>query len=289
MTLVHNPTAGDERPTADDLEKILAEAGFQVRYQSSKKNWKKALQEPADLVVAAGGDGTVAKVLSALSGTNQTVAILPAGTANNIARTLGIHGDAREIVSTWLKAKPKPFDIGVVSTAGREHRFVEGAGGGLFAAAIVQGREEVENGGTILGNEIDRALVHLRRILEKARPRRWRVDVDGSDLSGDYLAVEAMNIRYAGPGIPIAPEARPGDGLLDVVMIGERDRPALDRYLDERLKQHAVKLPNVTVLKGRHIVIAGSRVPMRIDDELVKPDGAEWQIVVKRGAVRLLR
>ena len=75
-TLIHNPTAGDGRPTGKDLERILADAGFQVRYQSSKGDWRKAVDEAADLIVAAGGDGTVAKVFRRVCGRDMPVAVL---------------------------------------------------------------------------------------------------------------------------------------------------------------------------------------------------------------------
>ena len=62
ITLIHNPVSGRRRGTsARSLERLLEDAGHEVRYQSSKeKGFKRALKEPADLVVVAGGDGTVA-------------------------------------------------------------------------------------------------------------------------------------------------------------------------------------------------------------------------------------
>lgn len=288
-TLIHNPTAGDERPTAADLKNILAEAGFQVRYQSSKGNWRKAIRARADLVIAAGGDGTVAKVLTELAGTGRTVAVLPVGTANNISRTLGIVGSAREIVAGWHKARARPFDVGIITTPNGEHRFVESAGGGLFAAAIRDGEVNVEAGGTFLGNEIDRSLSHLRSTLEQAESRRWRIEIDGVDYSGTYLAVEAMNIRHAGPSVPIAPSAKPGDGLLDVVLIRKRARPGLIRYIDQRLEQHAVKLPKLKVRRGRRVELRVQDAPMRVDDQVVGHVRTDWKITLEPGSILLLR
>jgi len=124
---------------------MLEAAGFQVRYQSTKKSWKKAIQTPADLFVAAGGDGTVAEVIHAAAGTGVPVALLPIGTANNIARTLGIVGDAREIIERWRHATPRPFDLGTIKAGGLAERFVEGVGGGIFAEAVLQGEKVVDD------------------------------------------------------------------------------------------------------------------------------------------------
>ena len=91
VTLIHNPTAGeDAQPARDDLLRLLCSTGHVIFYQSSKeKSWKQALHEPCDLVVAAGGDGLVGKVAKRLIGRQTPLAILPLGTANNLARTLG--------------------------------------------------------------------------------------------------------------------------------------------------------------------------------------------------------
>ena len=63
VTLIHNPKAGDGRLSRDELLTILRVAGHKAVYQSSKEDeWERALKDPGDLVVAAGGDGTVGKV-----------------------------------------------------------------------------------------------------------------------------------------------------------------------------------------------------------------------------------
>jgi Sphingosine kinase and enzymes related to eukaryotic diacylglycerol kinase len=63
ITLMHNPKAGDAEHGRKQLMAALAEAGHEATYQSTKKSdYKKALKKPADLVLAAGGDGTVVKV-----------------------------------------------------------------------------------------------------------------------------------------------------------------------------------------------------------------------------------
>lgn len=288
-TLIHNPTAGDGQPTAEDLEKILSAAGFQVRYQSTKKNWKKALERSADLVVAAGGDGTVAKVLKELAGTDRIAAVLPIGTANNIARTLGVHGDAQEIVAAWVNETPEAFDIGRIWSDGQESRFVEGCGGGLFAQAIIQGQEQVENPGSLVGGEVDRALVMLRRLVMAGQPTPWQLEVDGADLSGEYLAVEVMNIRHAGPNVAIAPRADPGDGLLDVVTIGEADCAGLIDYLDQRLAQHDVRVPRLRTIRGRRVLMQADGAPRHVDDDVAESNVGPWTATVLPAAVRVLR
>ena len=89
--LVHNPTAGSGSHRAEALTSLLKEAGYSVTACSTKECvYKEALKEQADLVLIAGGDGAVGRVIRCLPHYNTPVAILPLGTANNIARTLGM-------------------------------------------------------------------------------------------------------------------------------------------------------------------------------------------------------
>lgn len=265
----------------------MRETGFQVRYESSKKDWKKALSKRSDLVIVAGGDGTVGKVIKELSGTGRPIALLPIGTANNIARTAAALGDARDLASSWARAKAQPFDVGVALTSDQRQLFVEGVGGGIFADAIAEGGKQVEQADSIVGGQMDRAVAFLRGIVERAQPRRWQVQVDGTDHSGDYLAVEVMNIRHVGPSVPIAPDADPGDGLMDVVLVRPSDRRALLSYLDNRLEQHDVKLPKLSARRGKEVVLSVSGGRLRIDDDLLERR-RRLDITVMAGAARVL-
>jgi diacylglycerol kinase (ATP) len=214
--------------------------------------------------------------------------LLPIGTANNIARTAAALGDARQLIGSWRSAKAEPFDVGVVSTSSGRRLFVEGAGGGLFADLIADGSRHVERAGSIVGSETDRALAFLRGLVDKAQPRHWRVKLDGEDHSGDYVAVEAMNIRHAGPSVPIAPDADPADGMLDVVFVSADDCHSLLQYLDKRLEQHEVRLPALTVRRARQVSLTPSGGRLRIDDEIVKGN-RRVDISLMAGAAHLLR
>ena len=91
VTLIHNPKAGHARNDAQRLRAFLRDFGYEVRYHSAKdKGLKRVLRKPAELVMVAGGDGTVAKVARRMVGADVPIVVLPSGTANNIARTLGL-------------------------------------------------------------------------------------------------------------------------------------------------------------------------------------------------------
>src|SRR5687768_8077766 len=128
VILIANEDAGDGDVDPATLGATLRRRGNQVISASKTKEIVAALEEPADLVVVAGGDGTVAKVARHLSGREVPVLILPVGTANNIARSLGIDTtelDVDKVCQTWRRTW---IDVGLLD----ERIVVEAAGcGGL--------------------------------------------------------------------------------------------------------------------------------------------------------------
>ena len=277
ISLVHNPTAGDGQDV-DDVVKLLTDAGHEVHYRSSKGDWKRLLQDPGDLLVAAGGDGTVRKVALAAAEHELPFAVLPIGTANNIAKTLGLVGDARELVRSWSDegggSGGRPFDIGEVVAGEESRQFVEGVGGGWFAELLGHAAK-VEDELILVGRETDRALHLLAALLRRAKPMPWRVVADGEDLSGDYLAVEVANIRFVGPNVPLAIEADPSDGRLDVVLVSEGDRGPIVDYLEGQHRlASGVMAPLRTVRASKVSLVAPAGVRFHVDDREWPADGA---------------
>lgn len=265
ITLIHNPGAGDGQDVKA-LVRLISDAGHDLRYRSSKKGWEQLLDERSDLVVAAGGDGTVGKVAMAAADRGLPFAAVPIGTANNIAKTIGVFGDAVDLIETWstLPRSEQPFDLGEVVAPWGSKRFVEGVGGGLIADLIAR-EEEVAADATLLGRETDRALHLLAELVRKTPVRLWQVHAGGKDFSGNYFALEVLNIRFVGPNLPLAPGAFPGDGLLDVVMIGDTDREPLLAYLENRLRLASAQMPELRTVRARHI-------------EIVAPAGVHWHV-----------
>lgn len=245
-TLIHNPAAGSGKPTDTELIAWLEAAGYDVRYASSKRNdYPDALEESSDLFVVAGGDGTIAKVATRIVGRDVPLAIVPVGTANNIATTLGIRGTPERIIRALPTAERRMFDVGTASAPWGTSRFLESAGVGLFATVL----EHAERTAELRKSEQPgpqkraRSARATQRLLERQPVPFCQVEADGVNLSGNYFLGIAMNIKRIGSCLELAPDADVSDGQLDLVLLGEDQRDTLRDYLGELARGGEARLP----------------------------------------------
>jgi diacylglycerol kinase family enzyme len=272
-TLIHNPTAGSGGPSRDELVAAFRDAGWEVTYRSTAAGeGALTVVDPGDLVVAAGGDGTVADVAKRFVGRGVPLAILPIGTANNVARSLGVSGAPGALLAALrggrLADVPRvPWDVGVARGPWGERRFVEAAGVGLFAALL----RTVEEGGDPSGPDpVAGGRRRLRAVLRRATARAVRVDADGEDLSGDYLLAEVLNVRSVGPRVELAPRAGRGDGRLALVLMREEHRHPFDAWLAALLDGRDAASP-LPVRPVRRVRLGWTPGAGRLDDELWPP------------------
>ena len=226
VTLILNPGAGKGSTPPGELERVIRAAGHEVEVRETKKKGiGRALRDPGELVAVAGGDGTVGRAMKLLAGTEVTMTILPTGTANNIATSLGLRGEPERLAKSWDKLKVRKVDVGRVTGPWGESRFVESVGIGLLGELI-----HPEVGDDI--ESTDEARTEARRLARTLPAPFRRVELDGEDRSANYLLLEAMNIRCAGPKLWLADHARVGDGKLEIVRAVESDRQALVALAD---------------------------------------------------------
>jgi diacylglycerol kinase (ATP) len=267
IMLIHNPKAGDGRHNKKLLMAALAKSGHQVTYQSTKKSgYKKAFKKPIDLVLAAGGDGTIEKIASRLVDSGIPLTVLPLGTANNLARSLGFAASAREIIARLQSGKKRAFDVGLARGPWGKRFFFEGAGGGLFADYVRAAKgANHKNKQLSKKQEMTRHVSLMREMLHHYPARKWKIEMDGEDISDRYILWEAQNIRRIGPALSLAGRASSKDGRLDLICVGERDRSALMEYLGARLAGQKTK-PSLPIRRFRKLRIYARKSTIHIDD-----------------------
>ncbi len=189
-----------------------------------------------DLVVAAGGDGTVAAAARYLAGRHAppVLAVLPFGTANNIAKSLGVHGSLDDIVDGWRTAPRRAIDLGSVRHGAGSWGFLESVGVGLLAAAIAESGTRHECEWTRHKMAPHEGARFVLDVLQHLASHRSTVICDGIAVSGEFLFVEVLNMPLVGPNLCFSAETDPSDRQLTVVTATEAQRDALRDYLAAR-------------------------------------------------------
>src|SRR4029450_8316662 len=250
------------------------------------------------LVLAAGGDGTAAKVAFRLIDSGIPLSVLPLGTANNLARALGFIASPEEIIARLEGGKKQLFDVGLATGPWGEQYFFEGVGGGLLADYVRAAKKEEKQNGKAeklsKEQEMARHGALLRRMLHDYPARQWKIKIDGKDISGRYILWEALNIRSVGPALHLAPRAETRDGRFDFVCARTADRAVLMEHFDARVAGKKSKSPLPT-RRFRELRIVWKRSTIHLGDGLWsgkqtnKYASAEIKITGKPSAVILLQ
>ena len=164
-----------------------------------------AVSHGYDVVVAAGGDGTIGLIGRQLMGSRTALGILPLGSVMNVPRMLGLPRDLEGAARILAAGHVRPIDVGQVG----DHTFYEAGSVGMHAAATRE-LPKVDQGdyGAII-----RSVVAAVRY----RPSVVRIELDGGrTIETEALLVAVANGPFMGPGTPVAPEASLDDGLFDV-------------------------------------------------------------------------
>ena len=256
VALIYNENAGDNGHSRSDIAELISRVGFNVSC-FSKREIEKALEAPADIVAVAGGDGTVAKVAARSRPNGCPIAVLPLGTANNIAKSLGVGRPTVELVASWHIEKHMAFyPIGVAGPWGR-CRIIEGIGLGAIEQAIAElprktgfGRARAKYADAALG----------------APAEDLKIRIDSEALSGSFTLFEVTKFPYIGPNLRLAPGIDTVHRGFAVCSVGDgaRQRRALAKWFTE---PHAAVSP-VSVRIASRLEIVGRFRQVRIEGNL---------------------
>jgi diacylglycerol kinase (ATP) len=258
--LIQNPAAGqaDWREQVEAALATFREAGWDIDMRETggpgdaTRFAREAVAEGRDVVVVAGGDGTVNEALQGLAGQRGTaLAVLPGGTVNVWATELGIKQDEADVARRIAAGHRQTIDLGRVN--GRYFLMMASAGFDAETNATVAetpGLKKVKRRAGPLAYAL--AALHT---LRHFRGRRVALDIDGARLRRRALMVIVGNTRLYGGIAEITYQARADDGLLDVcVLAGEGPLDLARRFISVALRRHRQD-PGIDYRKARRIVL----------------------------------
>jgi diacylglycerol kinase (ATP) len=237
----------------DELRRRLATEGvadpiwYEVRKsRQAGKAARRAVDDGAELLFVWGGDGTVQRCVDALAGTDVAVAILPAGTANQLGSSLGIPVDLAEAVRIGCSGGRRRLDLGKVNG---EH-FAVMAGVGFDAEMI----SDADRGAKRRLGQLAYVAAALRHT--SGTVTRVRISVDGKKwFSGKASCVLLGNVGTISGGIRAFDDARPDDGWLDVGVTTAIGRVQWARVLARMAAGRSDRSPLIQITRARKIKI----------------------------------
>jgi diacylglycerol kinase family enzyme len=266
VAILANPRAGADhaRRRVDTLARQLHARGLVPRVCWHRRELSEAVasdREHLRCVVAAGGDGTLLEVLNRAPGV--PVALLPLGTENLVARYCGVTRSTRALAEIIATGRLREIDVARAN--GRTFCLMASAG---FDAAVVHRVHERRRG------HITRLSYGLPIIQTLQDYRYPPIDAEvidtGEKLRGSLVFI--FNVPRYGLGLPVGPDARPDDGLLDLYVF-ERPGPfALARYVWAVVRGRQLRLPDVYHRRAKGFRLSSPEaVPLQTDG-----DPADW-------------
>lgn len=252
--VIANPTAGGGRArrAARAATAALAQSGLPAELLFSREPGdaavlaRRAVAEGAAAVVACGGDGTIAEVLPALAETGVPLGVLPAGTANDFARGLGIPLQLSGAIDILVRGRPRAVDLGFAG----DRLFCTVAAFGFDAEvsqAMVEGRVPI-------AGTLGYVYACLRQ-LPVFQPPTVRLSGEFGQIEGPVLLVATGNTRSYGGGMKIVPAADPFDGKLDICIVSPVSRWTVMAVLPRVFSGSHVNHPAVRMVRSSWLQI----------------------------------
>lgn len=291
--LIVNPTAGNSTITArrmspEETEHALLEGlrayGIEPHLlhttleDSGSCLAARAAHEGAELVIAAGGDGTIHAVVNGLVGTASVLGIIPIGTLNNLARSLQIPGTIPAACRAIATGETRAIDVGMIN----EHVFLEAAGVGLEARLAPAG-EEIKHPGIL---SIIHGILHAVKTFFGFKAVRMKIVVDGgAPRSYRTFQVTICNAPSYALHLQLVPHILMDDGLLDVVVYQNLSKFAYLRHVLS-MRWRRPPPPNIKHLRVRSLRVIPD-VPMEIHADGEPGDFTPAEVVVRPAALRI--
>lgn len=267
--LIYNPTSGRElvkKNIAYILDR-LEDAGYEASAYATKCEGdatvgaRRAVERKFDLVIAAGGDGTINEVINGLAEQDYRprLGILPMGTTNDFARAINMPRDITKACDVLCEGFEMPIDVGKVN----DRYFINIAGGGKLTELSYDVPSKLK---TMLGQ----MAYYIRGIemLPSLRPTRVKIEYDGRTFKGDIMMFLVSNTNSVGGFEKIAPEASVNDGMFDLLILKKTNLAEFIRLASLALRGEHMKDPKVIYAQASRIKISTKeKMQLNLDGE----------------------
>jgi diacylglycerol kinase (ATP) len=230
-----------------------------------------------------GGDGTVNEVVNGVAGTETEIAVLPSGTGQDFGRTHGIPSRFDDAVRVALGGETRTIDLGRVEFEGAGARFFANVASAGMSGAVARRANAMTKA---LGGRATFFYALTREFLA------WQntevvVELDGGlRREGALHDVIVANGRFHAGGMKLAPDARPDDGLFDVVTIGDVTKLDFLTTAPKLYSGRYLSHPKVELLRSSSLALtAAEPLPLEVDGEPIGTTPARFEVV--RAALRL--
>lgn len=279
MLVIFNPVAGRRRATALwRVLDLLVENGIKVEVAETQHAGhatilaRDAACAGLAMVVAAGGDGTIAEVANGLIGSDTALGVIPLGTANVLAKEYKLSTTPRAVANALAYKRTKMLWPGVAKLSGSEHIFVQMVGLG-FDGAVVHGLQP------LLKRAIGRGAYVWQSLWESVAYGfpKVRLSVDGKDYEAASVVVTKGRL-YGGPYLlaPHAASTQPGFQVALFENPGTFAALLAGAALPLGLLPHC---PGVRVISGTEVAFAAANGPIKTQSDGDALAGTPWQVV----------
>lgn len=270
VRIIYNPTSGREA-FKKELPTVLErfeQAGYETSTHATTpeegdaiRAAEHAVERGFDVIIAAGGDGTINEVINGMAGKEYRpkLGIIPTGTTNDFARALFIPRSIEKAVDIILAGESMFLDIGKVN----EHYFMNIAGGGKLTELTYDVPIGMK---TMLGQ----LAYYMKGIemLPSLKPIKAKIEYDDNMIDEDIMLFLVANTNSVGGFEKLAPDAKLNDGYFDLLILRKTNLAEFIRIATMALRGTHLEDPNVIYAKAKHIkVTPDEKMQLNIDGE----------------------
>ena len=258
---------------------IDAVIGLKTSGKAARTLARDAVRDDIPLVIVAAGDGTLTDVASQLIGTPTVLGLIPIGTMNNVARSLGIPLEIDAACALIGMGTVRHIDVGHVHTSLDSHDeyFLDCAGVGLAAIGALAGQS--------FEKRRWRSLTRALRRFFATKLETMQIELDGTVMAATTRVVTVSNAPLMGNNLLAAPEARMDDGLLDVSIYDGMGDPALVKHF---LAASAHTPDDLKIYRARRVRITTGEAVLTNADMNIAPERHVVEIDVIPGALSMI-